>query len=140
MRVCLHIDRATGYVAGAWWELPDELLDCEYAEPLSMLALEGVEWMARRPADMSWHRYWQRLADRVSPLEWFEVAEVDDESYGYDLLYRLSTCHPSSPDESVRQLLAQLETCGEVDSFGSENRTYRDGSRKVPGLTEEDLR
>ena len=31
---------------------------------------------------------------RISPLTWWEVAEVNDESYSYELLFHLETCNP----------------------------------------------
>ncbi len=33
---------------------------------------------------------------RISPLTWWEVAEVNDESYSYELLFHLETCNPRS--------------------------------------------
>jgi len=73
-----------------------EELDCQYVEPISMVALHGVETMMAKPPEMPWHEYWAVLADGMSPLTWWEVADVDDESYGYELLFKTWTCHPRS--------------------------------------------
>jgi len=103
MRVIFQIDHLTQAIAGCWWEIgdfEDKELDCQYVEPISIVALHGVESMMSRPPGMLWHEWWQGLADRVSPLTWWEVAEVDDESYAYELLFKTWTCHPrpASPE------------------------------------------
>ena len=97
MRVCFQIDHATQLIAGAWWEIgheADQELACQYADPVSTLALAGVNDMLARPTGFPVHAWWDKLRDRISPLTWWEVAEVDDESYGYELLFKTSSCHP----------------------------------------------
>lgn len=103
MRGCFQLDHATNAICGAWWEIgqfEDQELDCAYVDPVSMVALIGTIEMLAKPAGYPWHEWWQGLADRVSPLTWWEVADVDDESYAYELLYHLETCHPcpASPE------------------------------------------
>ena len=71
-------------------------MDCGYVDPISTVALAGVQEMLARPEGRSWHEHWQRLSDRVSPWTWWEVAEVNDESYPYELLYHLEACNPLS--------------------------------------------
>ena len=64
---------------------------------------------APRPPGFPAHDWWDKLADRVSPLTWWEVAEVDDESYGYELLFKTLTCHPRSvldPDQDEHEVAA----------------------------------
>jgi len=94
VRVCFQIDHATGRPCGVWWEIGDDELDCGYVDPISTVALAGVQEMLARPPGRTWHDHWQRLADRVSPWTWWEVAEVNDESYEYELLFHLETCNP----------------------------------------------
>ncbi len=94
MRVCFQIDHATGRPCGVWWEIGDDELDCGFVDPISTVALAGVQEMLARPPGRTWHDHWQSLADRVSPWTWWEVAEVDDESYAYELLFKTWTCHP----------------------------------------------
>lgn len=94
MRVCFQIDHATGRPCGVWWEIVDDELDCGYVDPISTVALAGVQEMLARPPGRTWHDHWQRLTDRVSPWTWWEVAEVNDESYSYELLFHLETCNP----------------------------------------------
>jgi len=101
MRVCFELEFPAGRVIGAWWEIWGGELDCQYDDPISMKALLGVQTMLARPPTWSWHQYWDRLVDRISPLQWWEVGEVDDESYGYELLYHLETCHPRSIESEV---------------------------------------
>ena len=103
MRVCFQIDHATQMIAGAWWEIGYEVdmeLDCQYADPISTVALAGICEMLARPPGFPVHAWWSKLANRISPLTWWEVAEVDDESYGYELLFKTLTCHPRNVDES----------------------------------------
>jgi hypothetical protein len=95
VRVCLQIDHATNAVCGAWWEVGyGNDLDCAYIEPLSMVALTGVTEMFAKNPLVSWWDHWDRLSERISPGIWWEVVEVDDESYAYELLYHLASCHP----------------------------------------------
>lgn len=108
MRVCFQIDVETSQVAGVWWEIgdfTDQTLDCAYVDPISMVALLGIETMMRRPPTMSWHAYWAHLASRVSPTQWWEVAEVDNESYAYELLFKTWTCHPRTSGEAMEETL-----------------------------------
>jgi len=97
VRVCFQIDHATGRPCGVWWEIGDDELDCGFVDPISTVALAGVQEMLGRPPGRTWHDHWQSLADRVSPWTWWEVAEVNDESYEYELLFHLETCHPRPP-------------------------------------------
>jgi len=97
--VIFQIDHLTQAIAGCWWDIgrsEDQEFDCAYLDPVSMVALIGTIEMLAKAAGDPWYEWWQGLADRVSPLTWWEVAEVDDESYAYELLYHLETCHPRS--------------------------------------------
>jgi hypothetical protein len=95
VRICVQIDHATNAICGAWWEIGrEEELDCAYVAPLSMVALAGVMEMFAKDQAVTWWEHWDRLAARISPSTWWEVIEVDDESYAYELLYHLPTCHP----------------------------------------------
>jgi hypothetical protein len=106
--VCLHLDPDTGYVAGAWWELPDDELDFVYVDSLTTTALVGIDRMNDRPPGMDWPSYWSELM--TSDLtESYRIVEVDDESYGYELLYHLETCHPSPVGRDVGAWLARCE-------------------------------
>lgn len=99
MIVCFQIDVHTQQIVGAWWEIgspedEDQELDCAYVDEISMVALAGTIEMYAKPKVTSWQDWWRHLSERTSFSTWFEIAEVDDESYGYELLYKTGTCNP----------------------------------------------
>lgn len=92
--MCFQIDHATNEPCGVWWEIWDDDVAGGYLEPISMVALIGTMEMLSKSPLMTWWEHWDRLAERVSPNSWWEVIEVDDESYEKELLYDLPSCHP----------------------------------------------
>lgn len=94
MRVCFQIDHLSNEPCGVWWEIDQDEVDCEYVDPVSTVALAGVMQMMTRPKSVTWWQWWDMLAGKTSQATWFEIVEVDDESYGYELLYHLPMCHP----------------------------------------------
>lgn len=99
MIVCFQIDVQTQQLVGAWWEIgspEDEVpeLDCAYVDEVSTVALAGTIEMYAKPEATSWHDWWRYLSERTSFSVWWQIAEVDDESYGYELLYKTGTCNP----------------------------------------------
>jgi hypothetical protein len=109
VRVCFQISHLTGRPCGVWWEVGDDELDSGYVDPITTVALAGVQEMLARPPGRSWHEHWQRLSDRVSPWTWWEVAEVNDESYCYELLFHLDTCNPLPVDLDWEVNMEMLE-------------------------------
>src|SRR4051794_23945089 len=104
MLVALHLGYGTKQVEGVWLEVPGGVT-WEYRDESNVACLEGIEEMSACPTDMPWPDYWRRLADRISPLFWLELAEVDDEKSLYDVLWHFQACHPSDPSESVAALV-----------------------------------
>lgn len=96
MQVALHLDPRTGDLEGIWFELPgwEEALACLYRDETSISHAIGVDVMSARSPMLTWHEYWAYLAGGSPYFDWWEVAEVDDESYPEELLYDIGSCHP----------------------------------------------
>ena len=96
MYVCLQIEHRIGVLSGAWYELghdSDEIA-CVYREKCTKSRAVGEQVMAMKPVLWSWRRYWRDLAERITPLYWFEVASVDDDCDPNDLIHDIEKCHP----------------------------------------------
>lgn len=81
MYVALHIGYLAGRLEGVWYEVADDAVTYYYRDELSPICCQGVERMLRRPRGWTWAAYWIYLAGRIDGLEWWEVVNVDDESY-----------------------------------------------------------
>lgn len=105
MIVCYHLDPATQDIRGVWWQVDDgDQISYEYVDEISMEMLEGLEVMLRKHDQVSWPAYWKRLDERSPYGIWWCVREVDDESYGDELIYHPTTCNPSPVDWKMYEI------------------------------------